>query len=59
MQFLIVRNKRIGKVSAVVAKFAPPLGAWTSERDMRPLDATSFRELWRSGLVDEHNVVKQ
>jgi L-lactate dehydrogenase complex protein LldF len=59
MQLFIVRKKRIGRVSAVVAKFAPPLGAWTSGRDMRPLDATSFRELWRSELVDENDVVKQ
>jgi len=40
-QRLIVRNGRIGKVSV------PPLNAWTGNRDLRPIDAVSFREAWR------------
>jgi hypothetical protein len=27
--------------------FAPPVKAWTNWRDLRPIEATSFREQWR------------
>jgi L-lactate dehydrogenase complex protein LldF len=49
MQRVIVRNGRIGKVSGLLAKLAPPLGAWTKARDLRPLADQSFREWWRKG----------
>ncbi|MGH9967092.1 MAG: LutB/LldF family L-lactate oxidation iron-sulfur protein [Pyrinomonadaceae bacterium] len=42
-----VRDGRIGKVSAFVAKLVPPLGAWTAWRDARPIARRSFREQWR------------
>jgi L-lactate dehydrogenase complex protein LldF len=43
-----VRDGRIGKVSGLIAKFAPPLAAWTSGRDARPIAPHSFRDEWRS-----------
>ncbi len=39
-----------GPLARALGKFAarlvPPLGAWTSSRDLRPLAERSFRELW-------------
>ncbi|HVQ37417.1 MAG TPA: LutB/LldF family L-lactate oxidation iron-sulfur protein [Pyrinomonadaceae bacterium] len=52
-QGLIVREGRIGKVGATLARAAPPLGAWTNKRDMPPLASRSFRELWRDGLAEK------
>jgi L-lactate dehydrogenase complex protein LldF len=53
LQRTIVRKGRIGKVSNGIASFAQPLAAWTSGRDLRPLDSRSFRELWRSELANK------
>lgn len=52
-QRLVMRQGKIGKVGATLSRVAPPLGAWTSGRDMRPIASQSFRELWRDGLADE------
>jgi L-lactate dehydrogenase complex protein LldF len=52
-QRLIMRDGRIGKVGAMLSRVAPPLGAWTSGRDLRPIAQRSFRELWREGLADD------
>ncbi len=52
-QRFVMRDGRIGRVGATLSRFAPPLGAWTSARDMRPIAPRSFRELWRDGLADE------
>lgn len=52
-QGLVTREGRIGKVGATLSRVAPPLGAWTNGRDMRPIAKRSFRELWRDGLADE------
>ena len=46
-QRLIVKGNRIGKVEGLMAALAPPLAAWTSVRDLRPIEAKSFREQWR------------
>lgn len=43
-------GKAIGEQRGLVARVAPPLGAWTAWRDLRPLAPKSFRELWREGL---------
>jgi L-lactate dehydrogenase complex protein LldF len=50
LQRPIIRRGRIGKVGGMFARLAPPLGAWTSARDMRPLAESTFREQWRAGL---------
>ena len=52
-QRLILRDGRIGKVSGMLSRLAPPLGAWTSARDLRPMAQRSFRELWRDGLAND------
>jgi L-lactate dehydrogenase complex protein LldF len=52
-QGLIMREGRIGKVGATLSRLAPPLGAWTSARDLRPIAQRSFRELWRDGLAND------
>ena len=46
-QRFVERNQRIGKVSGFVARLAPPLAAWTTARDLRPVEAKSFRQQWR------------
>jgi len=52
-QRFVIRDGRIGKVTGILSRLAPPLGAWTSARDMRPIAQRSFRELWRAGLNDD------
>jgi hypothetical protein len=37
------------------AKLAPPLIAWTSGRDLRPIEQQSFRERWRKELAQKKN----
>jgi L-lactate dehydrogenase complex protein LldF len=46
-QKFIVRNNRIGKVGGFVGSVAPPLAAWTSARDLRPIEQKTFRQQWR------------
>lgn len=48
MQRTVVRGGRIGKVSGLLGKLVPPLGAWTAWRDLRPVAPRSFREEWRA-----------
>jgi hypothetical protein len=50
LQRLIMRDGKSGKVGAVLSRLAPPLAAWTSVRDLRPLAQSTFREEWRNGL---------
>jgi L-lactate dehydrogenase complex protein LldF len=47
LQRLAVRDGRIGRVGGLLARLVPPLGAWTSGRDARPLAPRSFRDEWR------------
>jgi L-lactate dehydrogenase complex protein LldF len=42
---------RVGAQRGIIGRLAPPLGAWTAWRDLRPLAAHSFREQWRGGLA--------
>jgi L-lactate dehydrogenase complex protein LldF len=37
LQRVVVRDGRIGAQAGVLARLAPPLGAWTAARDARPL----------------------
>jgi L-lactate dehydrogenase complex protein LldF len=50
----IVQDGKIGKLKQWMARVAPPLGAWTAGRDLRPLDAQSFRQQWRGGLANKN-----
>src|SRR6266404_1346870 len=47
-QRLIMHDGKIGRVNRWVTHLAPPLGAWTSGRDLRPLEEKSFSKRWRS-----------
>jgi hypothetical protein len=51
MQRFLVREGKIGQVGRNLARVLPPLGAWTAARDLRPLEAKSFRERWQSELI--------
>ncbi len=53
-QGLIVNEGKIGTVKHWIVRFAPPLGAWTSGRDLRPLEAQSFRERWRTDIAGKN-----
>lgn len=53
LQRFIVRQGKITKLSSRLAGFIPPLNAWTLGRDLRPLEAKSFRERWRSDLANK------
>ena len=47
-QGLFVRE---GKISdKPTTRMFTPLAAWTAARDLRPLDAISFRDRWSDGL---------
>ena len=59
LQRFIVRDGKIGRVSKMLARLAPPLGAWTGERDLRPLESRTFRERWRDELANEAQGVKR
>jgi L-lactate dehydrogenase complex protein LldF len=50
LQRFIVREGRIGRASSVVSRIVPPLGAWTSGRDLLPIAKATFREQWRNEL---------
>jgi L-lactate dehydrogenase complex protein LldF len=58
LQSFIVRDGKIGKVGSLLSRLAPPLGAWTRARDMRPLATPTFREQWRHELADKSHEVK-
>ena len=49
LQRFVIRGGKIGKVAGVLARVAPPLAAWTSVRDLRPIEGSTFREQWRNG----------
>lgn len=53
MQRLIARDGKIGKASGLLAKLAPPLGAWTAWRDAPTVARESFREQWEAGLKSD------
>jgi L-lactate dehydrogenase complex protein LldF len=46
LQRAVVRNGKIGPATWL----AGPVSAWTVGRDLRPLDATSFRDRWKNEL---------
>ena len=50
LQRFVVRGNRVGKVGPVLAWLAPPLAAWTSARNLRPIEPKSFRAQWRENI---------
>ena len=50
LQRLAIRNGKIGKLNGLLGRVAPPLRAWTAARDLRPIEAQTFREQWRKSL---------
>ena len=54
LQRFVVRGNRIGKIRHLAARIVPPLAAWTSARDLRPIEAKPFRKQWRDGTVARH-----
>lgn len=48
-QRFLVREGKIRRLR-VAGMIAPPLGAWTSGRDLRPIESQSFRRRWRNEL---------
>ena len=48
-QRFLVHNGKIGKLEKA-GILAPPLAAWTSGRDLRPIEKKTFRERWHSEL---------
>jgi L-lactate dehydrogenase complex protein LldF len=53
-QGLVVKNGKIGALKGP-ARLATPLTAWTSGRDLRPIEQQSFRELWSKELGPKKN----
>lgn len=53
-QRLFVKDGK-GRSLGGFAKLAPPLIAWTSGRDLRPIEQRSFREQWRKELAPKKN----
>ena len=53
MQKFVARNGKIGEVSGLMAKIAPPLGNWTAFRDAPVIAPKSFREIWKDGLKED------
>jgi len=49
-QGFLVKNGKIGAATGP-ARLAQPLVAWTSGRDLRPIEQESFRELWKKELA--------
>ena len=50
MQKFVAKNGKIGEVSGLMAKIAPPLGNWTAFRDAPVIAPKSFREIWKDEL---------
>jgi L-lactate dehydrogenase complex protein LldF len=55
MQKIAARGGKIGKVSGVLAKLAPPLAAWTESRDAPAVAPKSFREIWNEELKEKND----
>ena len=55
MQNFVAKDGKIGKVSKLLSKLAPPLGAWTAWRDAPTIAPKSFREVWKNDLAEKSN----
>ena len=52
-QRFLSENGKIGEVSGVMKKLAPPLGNWTEFRDAPTIAKKSFREIWKEELRND------
>ncbi|MBS1792739.1 MAG: iron-sulfur cluster-binding protein [Acidobacteria bacterium] len=50
LQKFVAKGDKIGKQNGLLAKLAPPLGAWTAWRDAPTVAPRSFREIWKDEL---------
>lgn len=50
MQKVVAKDGKIGKISGILSKLAPPLGNWTEFRDAPMIAPKSFREIWKQEL---------
>jgi len=50
LQRLAIRDGKIRKIDGLLGRLAPALAAWTSTRDLRPIESETFREQWRKSL---------
>ncbi|MGI9036659.1 MAG: LutB/LldF family L-lactate oxidation iron-sulfur protein [Pyrinomonadaceae bacterium] len=50
-QKFVAKNGKIGEVSGLMKKIAPPLGNWTEFRDAPTVAAKSFRDIWKEELA--------
>jgi len=46
---------RPGVLQNIAKRLAPPLGAWTAARELRPADPRSFRARWRKGIPEDES----
>jgi L-lactate dehydrogenase complex protein LldF len=53
-QRFVVRKGIIGRLETA-GRLVPPLGAWTSGRDLRPIEQQTFRQRWRNDLSSKNN----
>jgi len=53
-QGLLLKDGNVRRLGGF-AKLVPPLIAWTSGRDLRPIEQRSFREQWRKELAQKKN----
>ena len=50
MQKVVAKDGKIGKISGILSKLAPPLVNWTEFRDAPTIAPKSFREIWKQEL---------
>ena len=53
MQKFVAKDGKIGEVSNLMAKIAPPLGNWTAFRDAPVIAPKSFRDIWNDELKED------
>ncbi|MEZ5426835.1 MAG: LutB/LldF family L-lactate oxidation iron-sulfur protein [Pyrinomonadaceae bacterium] len=53
LQKFVAKDGKIGEISGLLAKIAPPLGHWTEFRDAPTVAPRSFREIWEEELKEK------
>ena len=52
-QWPLVKNNWIVKPIGIIRRIVSPLGAWTAERDVKPVAKKTFREVWKKSLSEK------